>query len=141
MVGFGKWHGEEAAFKRVQLGKIEKGGQVPDAILNPEKSRAEFEVAKKLSHENIVKVLHVFRYQKTGIKRNERRTNNWTVIVMEKHYKNIGELNPAESKEIRNLLKDSLGRVFNNLNMLSGINFKKYQLDSCKKLKWISVIV
>ena len=62
-----------------------------------------------------MKVLHVFRYQKTGIKRNERRTNNWTVTVMEKHYKNIGELNPAESKEIRNLLKDTLGRVFNNL--------------------------
>ena len=33
------------------------------AELKAEKTRAEFETASKLSHPNILKVLHVFRYQ------------------------------------------------------------------------------
>ena len=112
IVGFGEWHGEEAAFKKVKLGKIQDTDLVADVVANAEKTRAEFEVARKLSNENIVKVLHLFRYQETEIKRNNRSTYNWTVTVMEKHSKNIGELAEVERPEIKTLLKDCLGRGF-----------------------------
>ena len=123
IVGFGKWHGEDAAFKKVELGKIENVDWTSEAISNAEKTRAEFEVAKKLSHENIVKVLHLFRYQETDIAWNNRVTKNWTLTVMEKHSKNIGELTETERPAIKNLLKDSLGRSFKNLIPLFKFTF------------------
>ena len=81
------------------------------AIQNAAKTRAEFEVASKLSGANIVRVFHLFRYQETEKIGQNRFTENWTVIVMEKHSKNIAELNSEETLETKNLLEDSLGRV------------------------------
>ena len=108
-VSFGKWHSEPAAFKLLELGKIEGVEVLLNAISNAEKTRAEFETASKLSHPNILKVLHLFRYQETEKIGNYRSLQNWTVIVMEKHEKNIGELSPDERKDIPDLLKDVLG--------------------------------
>ena len=64
-----------------------------------------------ISHPNIFKVLHVFRHQKTRKRHSERSLENSTVIVMEKHDKNIGELTPKERNYLPNLLNDVLGLV------------------------------
>ena len=110
-VSFGDWHGEPAAFKLLDLGKIEEVANVADGISNAAKTRAEFETAKKLKHPNIVRVFHLFRYQETEKIGNLRSLDNWTVIVMEKHDKNIGELTPEERNYLPNLLNDVLGLV------------------------------
>ena len=112
-VSFGHWHGEPAAFKLLDLGKIKspESGYLEDGISNAEKTRAEFEIASKLKHPNIVRVFHSFRYQETGKIGNLRSLDNWTVIVMEKHDKNIGELTPEERNYLPNLLNDVLGLV------------------------------
>ena len=89
LVTFGKWHQKPAAFKLLELGKIEDVDRVLDGILNAEKTRAEFETVSKLSHPNILKVKHSFRYQETEKIGNFRSLQNWTVIVMQKHKKNI----------------------------------------------------
>ena len=86
----------------MDLGKIEEVELTIDGISNAEKTRAEFETAKKLKHPNIVKVFHLFRYQETEKIENVRSLNNWTVIVMEKHDKNIGELMPEERNYLPN---------------------------------------
>ena len=109
IVGFGIWHGEEAAFKKLKMEKIEEAESTSEAILNAEKTRAEFEVTSKLRHKNIVRVFHLFRYQETEKFRKNRLTDNWTVIVMEKHSKNIGELDLEERLVIPKLLMDTLG--------------------------------
>ena len=109
IVGFGKWHGEEAAFKKLEMEEIETVEDTSEAILNAEKTRAEFEVTSKLRNENIVRVIHLFRYQETEKFGKSRFTQNWTVIVMEKHSKNIGELNFEERLAIPTLLRDTLG--------------------------------
>ena len=64
-VCFGTWHQKPAAFKLLELGKIEDVDRVLDRIFNAKKTRAEFETASKLSHPNILKVVHLFRYQET----------------------------------------------------------------------------
>ena len=66
IVSFGTWHGETAAFKLLKLEKIEPHFKtsISDGISDAEKTRAEFETVSKLSHPNILRVLHVFRYQK-----------------------------------------------------------------------------
>ena len=89
---------------------------MPEAISNAEKTRAEFETVSNLSHLNILRVLHVFRYQETEKLRKlllfkTRILENWTVVVMEKHEKNIGELTPEERIHLPNLLQDALGKV------------------------------
>ena len=111
IVSFGTWHRKPAAFKLLELGKIEEADKTLDGISNAEKTRAEFEIVSKLSHPNILKVLHVFRYQETEKLRNTRILQNWTVIVMERHEKNIGELTPEERIHLPNLLQDVLGKV------------------------------
>ena len=115
IVTFGTWHREPAAFKLLKLGKIEKVDQASDGILNAEKTRAEFETVSKLSHPNILKVLHVFRHQKTNKRNNFRFLNNRTIIVMEKHEKNIGELTSEERKNFPCLLENVVGKVMNHL--------------------------
>jgi len=62
-------------------------------------------MASKLSHPNILKVLHVFRYQETEKIENNRSLKNETVIVMDKHEKNIGELTTEERKYLPDLLQ------------------------------------
>ena len=111
IVSFGTWHGEPAAFKLLKLEKIEKADKIDVGILNAEKTRAEFETASKLDHLNILKVLHVFRYQETEKVQNSRDLQNWTVIVMEKHEKNIGELKIEERIYLADLLQDVLEKV------------------------------
>ena len=113
IVSFGTWHGEPAAFKLLDLGEIEipDSKTLEDGLSNAEKTRAEFETVSKLSHQNILKVLHVFRYQETKKSRNTRILENWTVIVMEKHEKNIGELTPEERIHLPDLFQDVLGKV------------------------------
>ena len=103
-VSFGHWHGELAAFKLLALGKIKFVDKLKDGISNARKTRAEFETAKKLSHPNIVRVFHLFRYQETEKIENFRSLDNWTVIVMEKHDKNIGELTSEEKNYLPTLL-------------------------------------
>ena len=100
-----------AAFKLLELGKIENVKELPTAISNAEKTRAEFETAKKLKHPNIVRVIHSFRYQETEKLGNLQSLDNWTVIVMEKHDKNIGELTSEERNYLPHLLNDVLGFV------------------------------
>ena len=73
--------------------------------------KLEFETASKLDHQNILRVVHVFRYQETEKFRNTRTLQNWTVIVMEKHEKNIGELKIEEKIHLPDLLQDVLGKV------------------------------
>ena len=80
-------------------------------ISDAKKTRAEFETALKLDHQNILRVLHVFRYQETEIFRNTRILQNWTVIVMEKHEKNIGELKIEQRIHLPDLFQDVLGKV------------------------------
>ena len=109
IVSFGTWHGEMAAFKLLELGKIEEVQELPTGISNAEKTRAEFETVSKLSHPNILKVLHVFRHQKTGKSQSALSVQNWTVIVMEKHEKNIGNLTTKEKIYMPDLLQDVLG--------------------------------
>ena len=113
VVSFGHWHREQAAFKLLELGKLEMPDSnfMDDGISNAEKTRAEFETVSKLSHPNIIKVLHVFRYQETEKFRNTRILQNWTVNVMEKHEKNIGELTIEERMHLPELLQDALGKV------------------------------
>ena len=113
IVSFGTWHGKPAAFKRTKLGEIEDVVDATDVILNAEKTRAEFETASKLSHPSILKVLHVFRYQETEKIGNYRSLQNWTIIVMEKHDQNIGELELYQRIYLPYLLQDALGTVFN----------------------------
>ena len=86
IVTFGSWHGEPAAFKLFVLGKIEMpdSRDVADGISNAAKTRAEFETASKLDHQNVLRVLHVFRYQETEKLQNTRILQNWTVIVMDR---------------------------------------------------------
>ena len=112
IVGFGKWHGEEAAFKKLKMEEIKAVKLTSEAISNAEKTRAEFEVTSKLRHDSIVRVLHLFRYQETVKIENSRLLDNWTVIVMEKHSKNIGELNFEERLAIPMLLQHTLGSSF-----------------------------
>ena len=100
-----------AAFKLLELGKIEFVQDAVEGISNAEKTRAEFETVSKLSHPNILKVLHVFRHQKTKKQNNIRTLENRTVIVMEKHDKNIGELTTEERIYLPGLLQNVLGRV------------------------------
>ena len=114
-VGFGKWHGEDAAFKKMKMEKIEGFKWTDEAISHAEKTRAEFEVTSKLRHENIVRVLHLFRYQETEKIGNSRFLENWTVIVMEKHSKNIAELNFEERQAIPTLLQGTLGTVYDGI--------------------------
>ena len=109
IVCFGTWHQKPAAFKLLELGKIDVAGSLHVGISNAEKTRAEFETASKLSHSTILKVLHLFRYQETEKIGNFRSLQNWTVIVMEKHDKNIAELSPDERKDIPELFQDVLG--------------------------------
>ena len=115
-VGFGKWHAEVAAFKKIKMEKFDAVSDTSEMILSAEKTRAEFEAASKLSGANIVKVFHLFRYQETEKFNGRRFTENWTVIVMEKHSKNIGELTPEERKQMKALLRDASGRVFNKIH-------------------------
>ena len=115
IVSFGTWHNKPAAFKRLKLAEIEKDDNLSDGILIAEKTRAEFETASKLSHPNILKVLHVFRYQETEKIGNCRLLENWTIIVMEKHEQNIGELAVDQRVYLSHLLKDILGPVFNKI--------------------------
>ena len=111
IVSFGTWHREPAEFKLLELGKIENAKNMPEGISNAAKTRAEFETVSKLSHPNVLRVLHVFRYQETEKFRNTRFLKNWTVIVMEKHEKNIGELEIKERIHLPDLLQDVLGKV------------------------------
>ena len=111
IVTFGTWHTKPAAFKLLELGKIEFVDKIVLGISNAAKTRAEFETASKLEHPNILKVFHVFRYQEPEKFRNTRILQNWTVIVMEKHEKNIGELNLEERIHLPVLLQDVLGKV------------------------------
>ena len=67
------------------------------------------------AHPHILKVLHVFRHQKTSIRKNIRFLENRTIIVMEKHDKNIGELTTLERIHMPDLLQDVLGYVQNHL--------------------------
>ena len=83
--------------------------------MNAEKTRAEFETASKLTHPNILKFLHLLRYQETEKIGNYRSLQNWTVIVMEKHDKNIGELTSEERNYLPTLLNDVLGLVLENI--------------------------
>ena len=111
IVSFGTWHQKPVAFKLLELAKIERGSEVKNAISEAEKTRAEFETASKLSHPYILKVLHVFRYQETEKIGNYRSLKNWTIIVMEKHEKNIGELTLDQRLHLPYLLQDVLGLV------------------------------
>ena len=113
-VAFGTWHGKPAAFKFLDLEKIEEFYKTSVLVSNAEKSRAEFETVSKLSHPNILKVLHVFRHQKTKKRFGTRSLENSTVIVMEKHDKNIGELTTEERIHMSVLLQDVLGYVQNH---------------------------
>ena len=108
-VSFEKWHGEKAAFKKLNLEKIVGGKTISEAISNAKKTRAEYEVTFKLRHKNIVRVMHLFRYQETEKIGKSRVVENWTVIVMEKHSKNIGELDFEERLSIPTLLQNTLG--------------------------------
>ena len=112
-VCFGTWHQKPVAFKLLGLGKIENVDRVPERILNAEKTRAEFVTASKLSHPNILKVVHLFRYQETEKIGNYRLLQNWTVIVMQKHEKNIGELFADERNYLPLLFRDVLGLIYN----------------------------
>ena len=76
---------------------------------------AEFETASKLSDSRILKVLHVFRYQETEKIGNHQVLQNWTIIVMEKHEKNIGELTLDQRVNLPQLLDDTLAPVFNKI--------------------------
>ena len=62
-----------------------------------------------------MKVFHSFRYQETEKIGNFRSLDNWTVIVMEKHDKNIGELTAQERNYLPNLLNDVLALVLQNI--------------------------
>ena len=111
IVSFGTWHRKPAAFKLLELGKIEKFDLIEDGISSAEKTRAEFETASKLSHPNILKVLHLFRYQETEKIGDFLSFQNWTVIVMEKHDQNIGELSEKERIGLPHLLEEVVGKV------------------------------
>ena len=121
IVSFGQWHKKPAAFKRLKLGEIEYVGNLTDGILNAQKTRAEFETASKLSDPHILKVLHVFRYQETEKIGNHQVLENWTIIVMEKHEKNIGELTLDQRVYLPYLLNDTLAPVFNKILNLDNI--------------------
>ena len=82
---------------------------ISDGISDAEKTRAEFETVSKLSHPNILRLLHVFRYQKNKKCQSAPFVQHWTVIMMAKHEKNIGELETGERIHILGLLRDVLG--------------------------------
>ena len=130
IVTFGTWHREPAAFKLLELGRIVFIENAEDAISNAEKTRAEFETASKLSHPNIIKVIHLFRYQETEKIGGFRFFQNWTVIVMEKHQKNIGELSDKERIALPILLEDVLGKVIFTIHTKSLSNIKFQKLDT-----------
>ena len=141
VVSFGTWHGEPVAFKLLELGKIEEVDWADEAISKAEKTRAEFLTTSKLDHQTILRVLHVFRYQETKKFRNTLSLQNWTVIVMEKHEKNIGELTTEERIHLPDLLQDVIGKssIFVSI-FLSSIEFflmnkyfhtAKYKLLRC----------
>ena len=115
-VAFDYWHGQKAAFKLIDLKVIEQTEDVIAGIKNAKNSRAEFETMLKLTHENVVKVMHVFRHQKTYLtnnlfnERKERIVENSTVIVMERHDKNIKELKERERISLPDLVCDTLGQ-------------------------------
>ena len=111
IVSFGTWHKKSVAFKLLKLDKIESTGMLTEAISNAEKTREEFVTASNLSHQNIVKVLHLFRYQESRKVKDIQLCQNWTVIVMEKHDKNIKELLSEERKYLPDMLQDVLGLV------------------------------
>ena len=115
IVRFGSWHGKAVAFKLLPLGKFENVDSINDGITNAVKTRAEFETAAKLSHSNILKVLHVFRYQETREIGKLLSIENWTIIVMERHLKNIEELESNERIFLPSLLNDALGQVLNKI--------------------------
>ena len=113
-VSFGSWHNVPAAFKLVELGKLEEVETVLDAMSMTKKTTTEFDTAYNLSHPNIVKVLHLFRYQESEKMNDVRKCiKNVTVIVMEKHEKNIRELISEERIHFPDLLQDVLGLVEN----------------------------
>ena len=111
IVSFGQWHMKPAAFKMLKLGEIEYVEDLKDGISNAQKTRAEFETASKLSDPHILKVLHVFRYQESEKIGNDLVLENWTIIVMEKHEKNIGELTMDQRVNLPHLLNDTLAPV------------------------------
>ena len=112
-VSFGLWHGKPAAFKVSKLERNVGSDKNTSEIFNFEKTRAEYEITSQLSHQNIVKVLHSFRYQETEIMRNRNRLlDNWAVMVMEKYEKNIGELENNERLYLPDLLQDVQGQFF-----------------------------
>ena len=106
---FGTWHQNQAAFKLMILDEIEDVKKLDEGISNALETQAEYETALELSHQNVVKVLHLFRYQETDKINFIRSTKNLTVIVMEKHEKSIGELSPDERKNLPELFRDVLG--------------------------------
>ena len=57
--------------------------------------------------------MHLFRYQETEKIGNYRSLQNWTVIVMQKHEKNIGELIADERNYLSLLFRDVLGLIYN----------------------------
>ena len=128
-VTFGTWHRKPAAFKILELGKVERVDDADVSILNAERTRVEFETISKLSHPNILKVLHVFRHQKTKKRFENRSFENNTVIVMEKHDKNIGELTTEERIHMPDLLQDVLEYVQNQFILI--FHFKQITCLRC----------
>ena len=108
-ISFGFWHCHEVAFKKMDLEKQDFSSFAEDAILNAKKTRQEYETILNLLHENIVKVYHSFRYQETRFNLQKRYLENSTIIVMERHKKNIGELTKEEKIYLPALLTDVLG--------------------------------
>ena len=139
IVSFGKWHGKPAAFKMSTLEEIRFIIELCLAISHAKKTRAEFETASKLSHPNILKVLHVFRYQETEKIGDRRLLGNWTIIVMEKHEKNIEELELDQRIYLPQLLKDVLGLVFTMIGnpiifLILILIFTKSRMKNFKKM-------
>ena len=113
VVSFGTWHRKPAAFKILfqnELNSVERQTNLEYAMLNIKNITSEYTITSKLAHRNIVKVLHMFRCQRTKKRNGIRSLNNFSVIVMEKHSKNIGELTLNERSFIPYLLSDILGR-------------------------------
>ena len=108
-ISFGFWHSNEVAFKKMDLEKKDFVEFAEDAIQEAKKTRQEYETTLKLSHDNIVKVFHTFRYQETRFNLQKRYLENSTIIVMERHKKNIGELTEEERIDLPLLLTDTLG--------------------------------
>lgn len=112
-VSFGHWHNRKVGFKRLKLEKQESTDLLRETVMQSKNTRQEFETTLKLRHPNIMKVYHIFRYQETKKVDEERHCSNWTVIVMEKHLKNIGELTGPERIFLPKLMLESLGCCLN----------------------------